>query len=110
MLSKTQVNVLFKQENSGQVSAMILGLPEYRVEGNDRKSALVKLQELLAKKLEKSEIVSLEIGQIEPEHPWMKFAGIFKEDPDFDTMLEEIEILRRERNQELETYYLEKKN
>ncbi|MGF1542706.1 MAG: hypothetical protein ACFCU5_20080 [Pleurocapsa sp.] len=95
------INVLVKQESSGRVSAMVLGLPEYQVESTDRVSALASLQKLLATSLESAEIISLEIEQNQPTHPWMKFAGMFKDDPNFDEMLEDIEEFRQEKNAEL---------
>lgn len=95
---KTTLDVLVKKESSGTVSAVVLGLPEYRVESTDRISALASLQQLLSKSLESSEIVSLEIELNAQNHPWMKFAGIFQDDPYFDEMLEDIETFRQERD------------
>ncbi|WP_202895557.1 hypothetical protein [Iningainema tapete] len=39
------------------------------------------------------------------EHPWMKFAGKYKDDPQFDDMLADIEVYRRERDAEMAEYY-----
>jgi hypothetical protein len=97
---KTMINVLVKKESSGKVSAVVVGLPEYRVESTDRISALASLQQLLTTSLESAEIISLEIEQNPQNHPWMKFAGMFKDDPHFDEMLEDIETFRRERDAE----------
>lgn len=36
---------------------------------------------------------------LETEHPWMKFAGVFKDDPDWDEFLECLAEVRREANQ-----------
>ena len=35
----------------------------------------------------------------------MKFAGMFKDDPQFDEMLEDIQQLRRDRDAEMAEYY-----
>lgn len=40
------------------------------------------------------------------EHPWMKFAGVFKDDPTFDKVQAYIEEYRRELDAEMEEYYL----
>ena len=40
---KSAVNVFVKSEANGKVSAMVLGLPEYRVESRDRQSALISV-------------------------------------------------------------------
>jgi len=102
---KSVVNVLIKNEANGKVSATILGLPEYRVESSDRQTALSDLQNLVTARLVGAEIVSLEIELPQPENPWLRFAGIFKDDPYFDQMLESIAEYRREKDAELEEYY-----
>lgn len=96
------INVLIKQESSGKVSAMVLGLPEYRVESTDCISALASLQKLLATNLENVEIVSLEIEQSQPTHSWSKFAGMFKDDPYFDEMQKDINEFRQQKNADLD--------
>jgi hypothetical protein len=95
-------DVLLQPETEGKVSATVLGLPEYRVVGSDRTSALAALQQLLAKNLSQAEIVSLDVAVPQPENPWLKMAGRFKDDPHFDEMLADIEDYRRQRDREME--------
>ena len=48
--------------------------------GATREEALAKLRAKIQTRLKKgAEIVGLEIGP--PPHPWMKYAGMFKDDP-----------------------------
>lgn len=47
-----------------------------------------------------TEIVSLESELPKPEHPWMKFAGMFKDDPDFEEVLADIATYRNELDEE----------
>lgn len=49
--------------------------------------------------------MTLEIERPQTEHPWMKFAGMFKDDPQFDEMLAYIEADRRELDAQMEEYY-----
>ena len=35
-------------------------------------------------------MISLEIEMPQPENPWLRFAGIFKDDPSFEQMQENI--------------------
>jgi hypothetical protein len=95
-------DVLIKPETEGKVSATVLGLPEYRATGSDRTSALAALQKLLAENLSQAEIVSIDIPVPQPENPWLKMAGCFKDDPHFDEMLAHIETYRRELDAEME--------
>jgi len=55
--------------------------------------------------LDKSEKFSLEPDLPKPEHPWMKFAGMFKDDPDFEEVLADIAAYRHELDLEQEEYY-----
>ncbi len=100
-------DVLIKPETEGNVSATVLGLPEYRATGRDRTSALAALQQLLAKNLSQAEIVSIDIAVPQPENPWLKMAGRFKDDPHFDEMLADIEAYRRERDTEMKHSFQE---
>jgi hypothetical protein len=102
---KSAVNVFIKNESDGKVSAMVLGLPEYRVESGDRESALADLQKLIAARLAGAEVVSLEIEMSKPHNPWLHFAGMLKDDPYFDQMQEDIAEYRREKDAKFEDYY-----
>jgi len=42
----------------------------------------------------------------EKPHPWLEFAGIFKDDPSFDQFLQEMETYRKEVDAQAEEEYL----
>lgn len=93
-----KLHILMEHKEEGQVIASVLELPNCQVEASTDEQALEDLQKLLHTRLEKIEIIPLEIQlpQAEqPENPWMKFAGVFKGDPDF---AEIADSLRLERN------------
>jgi len=102
---KSSVNVFIKNESDGKVSAMVLGLPEWRVESSDRQSALADLQKLVMTSFTKAEVVSLEIEIPQTEHPWLRFAGVFKDDPYFEQMQEDIASYRRDKDTEFSEYH-----
>lgn len=55
--------------------------------GSTREEALAKLYAKIQTRLQKGmELVGLEVGP--QPHPWMEFAGMFKDDPDFKEVLE----------------------
>jgi predicted RNase H-like HicB family nuclease len=99
------LTVLLERKDERQYRAIVLGLPDCQAEGNTREEALTKISTIAGDRLEKAELISLEIQLSKPEHPWMKFAGMFKDDPQFDEMLEDIQDLRRERDADMEAYY-----
>lgn len=104
---KSSYNVLLEYPETGQVSAMVLGWPDCVVEAANKEDALVALQAMVTERLRDREIVSLEIEvpTPKPEHPWMKFAGIFEDDPDFEEFMADIEAYRQEADAAMEEYY-----
>ncbi len=63
-------------------------------EGVTREEALAKLQAALEMRLrDGGEVVTLEVGT--EAKPWMKFAGIFKDDPYFKEVVQIIAENRR---------------
>ncbi|MGH8001011.1 MAG: type II toxin-antitoxin system HicB family antitoxin [Brasilonema sp.] len=103
-LFKLNYSVLV-EEKEGGYQATVWGLPDCQVLAATRQEALKNLHELVNARLQNVEIVTQEIEQPKSEHPWMKFAGKYKDDPQFDDMLADIEAYRRERDAEMEEYY-----
>jgi predicted RNase H-like HicB family nuclease len=103
--TKHNYNILIEQKGEEHFTATVLGCQQLQTEGKTKEEALEKLRQLLTTKVENAEIVSLEIDFPQAEHPWMKFAGMFKDDPDFDDFLADIEAYRKEIDAEMEEYY-----
>ena len=104
-LSKLIYNILVKTEEEGKVSATVWNLPNCKAEGTTREEAIAKLRLLLTNLLETVEIVRMEIELPQSEHPWMKFAGMYADNPVFEEVLANIEAYRRELDTEMEAYY-----
>ncbi len=104
-LSNLTYNVVIETENEGTVRATVWGLPNCQAEGGTRSEALAKVRELLTARLSKAEIVQMEMELPKPEHPWMKFAGMYADNPVFPEVLEHIEADRRKLDAEMEAYY-----
>jgi len=90
--------VLVKNEKNGQVSARVLGLPEYSVVSSNRNSAILELDKLITENLSGNEVISLELEIPNREHPWRKFAGIYQNSHLFDSVITNIEANRHELN------------
>jgi predicted RNase H-like HicB family nuclease len=105
LLTKHSYEVLIKYQPEGEVSATVLGWQDCQVQGATKEEALNKLRQLLTSRLQNTEIVSLDIEIPQSEHPWMKFAGMFKDDTDFEDVLADIEAYRREVDEDSEEYY-----
>ena len=109
---KSSYNVLVDYQTAGKaktgtVKARVLGWPECQAEANTKEEALQALYQIVTEQLRDREIVSfeVEVSQPQKEHPWMKFAGMFKDDPDFEELLAFIEEDRRQLDLEMEEYY-----
>jgi predicted RNase H-like HicB family nuclease len=100
---KLTYDVLIENQADGTVKATLLSLPECQGFGATKEEALNNLIQLVQAR--KPEIVTLEIEPAKTEHPWMRFAGMFQDDLQFDEVLEYIEEYRRELDAEMEEYY-----
>ncbi len=76
--------------------ATVLGWPECTVDAATREEALTRLREALRQRLTEVEIVPLDIDLPENANPWLRFAGMFQDDPLFDEVVEEMEADRRQ--------------
>lgn len=97
------LEVLVERVENGSFVATVIGLPSYTTQGHTKEEALTKLHELLTAR--EAEVVSMKLEPSKVEHPWMKLAGKYEDDPQFDEMLEYIKIYRRELDAETEQYY-----
>jgi len=76
---KLTYDVLIENQEDGTVKATLLSLPECQSLGATKEEALNNLIQLFQAR--KPEIVTLEIEPANTEHPWMKFAGMHKDNP-----------------------------
>ena len=54
----------------------------------------------MRRRLSEVEIIPLEIDLPENANPWVRFAGMFQDDPHFDEVVKEMEDDRRELDEE----------
>jgi predicted RNase H-like HicB family nuclease len=103
--SKLSYNVLIEKEQDGTFTAVMLGLSDCKSSGKTENEAVEKLQKLLQERLTNSKILTLEMEAVQAENPWMKVAGMYKDNPLFDEVLAEIEAERSKLDAEMEEYY-----
>ena len=70
---------------SGSTVASILEFPQHRVEchSHSREDAIAQIRADATTWLDRVEILPLELDSPPSESPWIKYAGMFKGDPDF---------------------------
>src|SRR5262249_11379998 len=64
-------------------------------EGRAPDEAVERLREQAVKRLKGSELVQVSIPGVQDANPWLKYAGIWKNHPDFDRFLENVAEYRR---------------
>lgn len=93
--SSASLHILLEQQSDGQVRASVPALLDCVVSRATREEAITAIQQLLSERLFTLEILAVDLNPPqEPEKPWMKFAGAFKNDPDFAAI---VKSLREER-------------
>ena len=94
--------VLVEQRGEMDFTATVLGWPDSTVRGATREQVLGRIRQAMLDRLARSEIVSLELVPLakdspsSAEHPWLKYAGVFQDNPLFDDVLANIAHYRRE--------------
>jgi tRNA(fMet)-specific endonuclease VapC len=91
--SKLRVTLRLEAQDSGRVAASVVEFPDCRVEAATREEAIEKIQAAFLEQLARSETISWDVPlpsnkdlngfERRTESPWIKYAGMFKDDPDF---------------------------
>jgi hypothetical protein len=103
MLDSLKLHMMLEPTDDGRSVASVLELPDYRVEGQTEAEAIDGLRILVTEQLAHSHILPLEVPmgdvrsgiELVDENPWVKFAGVFKDDRYFADIAEELRQERR---------------
>ena len=87
--------LLTKQANS-QYTARVLSLPDVVVSGTDDTEVLARVRAAIAHIQANSRVVQVEAPPLAEmsDDPWLRFAGMWEEDPDWDMFQSEIKSFR----------------
>ena len=95
--SSIQMTLILETLASGNVAASILEFPSCRVEAGSREVAIEQIRQDAAEVFKRVEVLPINIAG-EPiekeENPWVKFAGMFENDPDWAEIAAEIRAER----------------
>jgi len=100
LTEKQTYGILIEYQENGLVNASVLGWQNCRVTANNKEEALQQLQQLLTIHHENQEIVSLEVNKPDKENPWLKFAGMFDNNPLMNEFFAEMEANSQEAENE----------
>ncbi|MEG4073772.1 hypothetical protein QUA30_13850 [Microcoleus sp. Pol14C2] len=104
-LDSSTAHIIIKNESDKTFSAALLGWPECKAFGETRSQALQNLHDLVNAQLAEAEIVSVKLTSSRSNNPWVRLAGKYENDPQYDEVLAHIEEYRRELDAETEAYY-----
>jgi hypothetical protein len=94
---EVKLTLMLEPQTSGNFVASVLEFPSCREEADTRDGAIAQLEATLVEKMTHVEVRpwSIAVPTIEGEEPtWAKFAGIFKDNPMFDQVMEQIQADR----------------
>jgi predicted RNase H-like HicB family nuclease len=103
--SAMQYQIFVQNPAERKFKASVVGLHSCIAEGQTKEEAIAGVQIVLEEQLAQGEFVTLNLPPLtspssetsQAEHPWMKFAGMWAEDPQFDEFVAE---MKRERELE----------
>jgi predicted RNase H-like HicB family nuclease len=94
--SQMSYMVSVEQKSSEHWSAKVLGWGDCHAEAESREAAVSQVKQALNDRLSRMDLIVLEIPIPASEHSWMKYAGMFENDPLFDEVLDEIAEYRHQ--------------
>lgn len=89
-------DILVTKDKSQRYTARVLLLPEIVASGNTEEEALEQVKTAITDLRANSRIVQLDLPALsENDDPWMKYAGLWADDPDWDIFQNEVEAFRQ---------------
>lgn len=90
-------DVLVTKKNNKRYTARVLLLPEITVTGESEETVLDKIRTAITDLRASSHIVRLDVPALDEREgdPWLKYAGMWADDPDWDVFQAEIEAFRQ---------------
>ncbi len=90
--------ILRKKDN--KYIARVRDWPELMIEENTREAAISQIKEQLVEYLSHPpEVVHIDLETTAETNPWLKFAGMWADDPAWEDFLAEVETYRRQVDQ-----------
>ena len=89
------VKVLVERTQSGRFRASTANPFTLTSDAETKEKAINSLQELATDRLRAAELVEVDIPTGDEGHPWLPFAGVWQNHPDFDAYVESVEEYRR---------------
>lgn len=93
------VSVIIERVNENGYRATAMVPTPVVAEGSSREEAVNRVRTLIEEKFARAELVHLTIPVPAEPNPWLAIAGTWRDHPDIDEVVENIEAYRREVNE-----------
>ncbi|HSX80670.1 MAG TPA: hypothetical protein VLQ80_19120 [Candidatus Saccharimonadia bacterium] len=90
-----QLTVLVERINDHTYRAETAQPVSLATEGRTREEALERLRTLAQQRLTAGEMVHLDLAEVPAAHPWVPYAGLWRDHPDIEALLDTITEERR---------------
>lgn len=87
-------DILITHNSNRQYTAQVLMLPDIVISGKSEIAVLEKVRKAIAERQRNSRIIRLEVPDSQDD-PWLKHAGMWKDDPDWNEYEAELEAARQ---------------
>jgi hypothetical protein len=94
-------DILIQPQPGGTYRATALGWPDLSETGDSEQTVIERIRQAIRERLAQGKVVQIQVDDsavetAASEHPWLPFLGMWKNDPTFDDLLDQIETYRRE--------------
>ena len=92
------LHLLLEKTEEGRSRATALEFPDCSTEAPTDELAIEQLRQSLSGRLAQSRVVEIEVALPQPtqsDNPWIKYAGVFKDDPYFAKVMEQMNAERQ---------------
>lgn len=87
-------DILMTQQANMQFTAQVLMWPDIVISGKSESVVLEKVRKAILEKQHNSRIIRLEVPNSQDD-PWLRHAGMWKDDPDWEEYEAELQLLRQ---------------
>lgn len=97
-LQNLTLHLMVEKIEEGRSRARVLELPDCVVEAPSSEEAIEQLKQLVKERIAQTEFVSMDVEishHIQAKNAWEKYAGIFKDDPYFAKVMEQMNAERQ---------------
>jgi hypothetical protein len=86
-----RVTLRITQQPAGRFSAAIVEFPEYQAQADTREAAIAAVKTAFLEKADSVETIPWDVNLPEMEPVWLRSAGIFRDSPAFDDVMQRIQ-------------------